>query len=48
MVCSTNTKEAKDICWSQLKEVLNQFNSIEDINETTLTITIRKQIVQYH
>ena len=33
---------AKEICWSQLKEVLNQFNWIEDINETTLTITIRK------
>ena len=35
-------KMAKDICWSNLKEVLNQFNWIEDINETTLTITIRK------
>lgn len=35
-------KMAKDICWSTLKEVLNQFNWIDDINETTLTITIRK------
>ena len=35
-------KMAKDICWSSLKEILNQFNWIEDINETTLTITIRK------
>ena len=35
-------KMAKDICWSNLKEVLNQFNWIEDINETTLTITVRK------
>ena len=35
-------KMAKDICWSSLKEVLNQFNWIEDINETTLTIVIRK------
>jgi len=35
-------KMAKDICWSKLKEVLNEFNWIEDINETTLTITIRK------
>ena len=35
-------KMAKDICWSSLKEVLNQFNWIEDINETTLTVTIRK------
>ena len=35
-------KMAKDICWSSLKEMLNQFNWIEDINETTMTITIRK------
>ena len=35
-------KMAKDICWSNLKEILNKFNWIEDINETTLTITIRK------
>ena len=33
---------AKEICWSNLKEMLNQFNWIEDINETTLTIKIRK------
>ena len=35
-------KMAKEICWSNLKEILNQFNWIEDINETTLTIRIRK------
>jgi len=35
-------KMAKEICWSSLKEMLNQFNWIEDINETTLTIRIRK------
>ena len=35
-------KMAKDICWSNLKEILNKFNWIEDINETTLTIRIRK------
>jgi len=35
-------KMAKEICWSNLKEMLNQFNWIEDINETTLTIRIRK------
>ena len=35
-------KMAKDICWASLKEMLNQFNWIEDINETTMTITIRK------
>ena len=35
-------KMAKDICWSALKEMLNQFNWIDDINETTMTITIRQ------
>ena len=35
-------KMAKDICWSDLKEILNAFNWIEDINETTLTIRIRQ------
>lgn len=35
-------KMAKDICWASLKETLNEFNWIEDINETTLTVTIRK------
>ena len=35
-------KMAKEIAWSNLKEMLNQFNWIEDINETTLTIRIRK------
>ena len=35
-------KMAKDICWASLKEMLNQFNWIEDINETTMTITIRQ------
>tara|TARA_R110000803_G_scaffold75352_1_gene139706 strand:+ start:1839 stop:3074 length:1236 start_codon:yes stop_codon:yes gene_type:complete len=35
-------KMAKEIAWSNLKEMLNNFNWIEDINETTLTIRIRK------
>src|SRR6056300_362454 len=35
-------KMAKEIVWSTLKEMLNQFNWIEDINETTMTITIRQ------
>ena len=35
-------KMAKDICWASLKEMLNMFNWIEDINETTMTITIRQ------
>ena len=40
-------KMAKEICWSNLKEMLNQFNWIEDINETTLTIRIRKTNLKY-
>jgi len=35
-------KMAKEIALASLKEMLNQFNWIEDINETTMTITIRK------
>ena len=35
-------KMAKEICWSKLKEMLNTFNWIEDVNETTLSIRIRK------
>ena len=35
-------KMAKEIVWGTLKEMLNKFNWIEDINETTMTITIRK------
>ena len=35
-------KMAKEICWSNLKTMLHSFNWIEDINETTLTIRIRK------
>ena len=35
-------KMAKEICWSDLKQLLSQYNWIQDINETTLTITIRK------
>ena len=35
-------KMAKEIAWANLKEMLNQFNWIEDINETTMSIRIRK------
>ena len=35
-------KMAKEICWSNLKTILNEFNWIEDINETNLTIRIKK------
>ena len=35
-------KMAKEIAWSSLKEMLNQFNWIEDINETNMTIKIKK------
>ena len=35
-------KMAKEIAWANLKEMLNQFNWIDDINETTMSIRIRK------
>ena len=35
-------KMAKEICWNDLKNMLYEYNWIEDINETTLTIRIRK------
>ena len=35
-------KMAKEICWSNLKEMLYKYNWVQDINETTLTIHIRK------
>ena len=35
-------KMAKEICWSDLKQTLAKYNWIEDINETNLTIRIRK------
>jgi hypothetical protein len=35
-------KMAKEIAWASLKDMLNSFNWIEDINETSLTIRIRK------
>ena len=35
-------KMAKEIVWSKLKEMLAQFNWIEDINESNMTITIKK------
>ena len=35
-------KQAKTICWSDLKELLAKFNWIDDINESDLHITIKK------
>ena len=35
-------KMAKEICWNDLKNMLYEYNWVEDINETTLTIRIRK------
>ena len=35
-------KMAKEICWSNLKTMLHSFNWIEDINETNLTVRIKK------
>ena len=35
-------KQAKTICWADLKEVLSKFNWIEDTNESDLSITIKQ------
>ena len=35
-------KMAKEICWSNLKTMLHAFNWIEEINETNLTIKVKK------
>ena len=35
-------KMAKEICWSNLKTMLHSFNWIEDINETNLTVKLKK------
>lgn len=35
-------KMAKEIVWGTLKEMLNKFNWIEDLNETTMTIILKK------
>ena len=35
-------KMAKEIAWASLKDMLNSFNWIEDINETTMSIRVRK------
>ena len=34
-------KMAKEIVWSNLKDMLSQFNWIENINESNMTITIK-------
>ena len=36
------TLKMAKICWNDLKETLNKYKWVEDINETTLTIRIRK------
>ena len=35
-------KMAKEICWSNLKTMLHAFNWIEEINETNLTVKLKK------
>ena len=35
-------KMAREIVWSKLKEILHSFNWIENINESNLQITIKK------
>ena len=40
--CAPTFKMARDICWLPLKQILHQFNWVDDINESNLTIKIRK------
>ena len=39
---SPTFKMSREICWSNLKTMLHSFNWIEDINETNLTVRIKK------
>tara|TARA_R100001082_G_scaffold62271_1_gene34867 strand:- start:1627 stop:2799 length:1173 start_codon:yes stop_codon:yes gene_type:complete len=39
---SPTFKMSREICWSNLKTMLHAFNWIEDINETNLTVRIKK------
>ena len=40
--CTPTFKMGRDIVWSALKNILNDFHWIDDINETNLSIKIRK------
>ena len=40
--CAPTFKMARDICWLPLKQILHEFNWVDDINESNLTIKIRK------
>jgi len=40
--CAPTFKMAREICWLPLKKALSDFRWIDDVNETNLTIRIRK------
>ena len=40
--CAPTFKMARDICWLPLKQILHEFNWVDEINESNLTIKIRK------
>ena len=40
--CAPTFKMAREICWLPLKQTLSDFNWVDDINETNLTIRIRR------
>ena len=40
--CTPTFKMGRDIVWSALKNILNEFHWIDDINETNLSVKIRK------
>ncbi len=40
--CTPTFKMGRDIVWSSLKQILSNFNWIDDINETNLSVKIRK------
>ena len=39
--CAPTFKMARDICWLPLKQILHEFNWVDDINESNLSIKIR-------
>ncbi len=42
--CAPTFKMAREICWLPLKQMLHDFHWVEDINESNLTIRVKKSI----
>jgi len=40
--CAPTFKMAREICWLPLKQILHDFHWVEDINESNLTIRVKK------